>query len=150
MEQISENDVLVWDEIGPVQMAELAEALQQADHHRGILDGLSVLVRRTIYEMGVQYLREDRFTAFRKLFKNAVPYIATGKVHRNSGGFFIDGNTNSHQVVVAEESAMACDCPLFTGTGPFEGRPDECSHIQAAKIVLLAEAEGETLVFPGG
>lgn len=38
--------------------------------------------------------------------------------------------------VIKNDSSYSCDCDLFNGRNQFEGKADECSHIQAVKISL--------------
>jgi hypothetical protein len=106
-----------------------------------MIAGLLPAVQKAIVEMGGAYLGDGNYTYFKKLFKNAVPYIAEGRIRRlDDGGFLVEGNTNDHHVTVADEGAMACDCDLFNGRGKFEGQEGECSHIQTATLLNSAEA----------
>lgn len=129
-------------EVTPDNRARLEEGLAFAVDHRDMVAALLPVVRQAVIGMGMNYLRADDYVRFEKLFKNAVPYIAQGRIKREEGGFFVEGDTNDHHVTVATDGAMACDCDLFNGRGQFEGEEGECSHIQTAMLLELAEESG--------
>jgi hypothetical protein len=104
-----------------------------------MLTGLSPEMQQTVIELGTAYLRENNFTCFKKLFKNAIPYVAQNRIVRVDGGFWVEGNTNNHHITIAEDERLICDCDLFHGRGKFAGRSGDCSHLQAAALLKLAE-----------
>lgn len=133
----SRRDVLTC-EITPDNRVELEKGLGFALEHRELIADLSKSLQRAIIDMATAYLENEEYTYFKKLFKNAVPYVAEGKIiELAGGGFEVAGSTGSHRISVSEDESMACDCDLFNGRGKFEGKAGECSHIQTALLASL-------------
>jgi nucleoside-triphosphatase THEP1 len=130
-------------EITPENRNELEQGLGFAVEHRDLIAVLAPVIQTALIEMGTRYLRDDDLVRFKKLFKNAVPYIAQGKIERKDGGYLVKGNTNDHHVKVESDGAMSCDCDLFHGRGKFAGQAGQCSHIQTALLLELAKS-GQT------
>jgi nucleoside-triphosphatase THEP1 len=139
VESVRTRQDILTCEITPDSRDELEQGLTYAVQHRDLIAGLSSVVQNALVEMGTRYLRDDDFVRFKKLFKNAVPYISQGKIRREEGDYLVEGNTNDHHVSVGAEGAMSCDCDLFHGRGQFEGQAGECSHIQAVTLLNLAK-----------
>jgi nucleoside-triphosphatase THEP1 len=136
----SRKDILLCV-ITPDNRTELEQGLTFALRHRDMIAALPSAAQQTIIEMGAHYLHGNSYTSFKKLFKNALPYIAQGKIEREAGGFLVEGNTNNHHVKIADNGVMACDCDFFNGRGQFKGKEGECSHIQTAMLLNSAETE---------
>lgn len=96
---------------------------------------LSQAERTKLTDMARVYARDEAYTQLRKLFKNAVVYVAEKRVRRDDDTWRVRGNYREHIVVDASES-MSCDCDLYNGRNQFEGRAGECSHIQAVRLIL--------------
>lgn len=114
----------------------------------GVIEGLSQSVeffmqlddrqRLAVTAMARQYANEERYIQLRKLFKNAVKYVAIDAVRLTDDGYAVTGNHDYHQVRVAQRGEYMCDCDLFHGRGEFADAQGECSHIQAVKLYLAA------------
>jgi len=145
VESIGNRRDILTCEITPGNCAELEQGLAFAAEHRDMIEGLPSAVQQAIVDMGTTYLRKGDYTYFKKLLKNAVPYVAQGRIKwLDDGGFLVEGNTNDHHVTVAEAGDMACDCDLFNGRGKFEGKEGECSHIQTATSLNLSETNSQS------
>ncbi|HTE58233.1 MAG TPA: hypothetical protein VK694_05815 [Verrucomicrobiae bacterium] len=139
MENSSQSAVFASEDLSPEDRAVVGQAWEFAYHHSDLLASLEPHVLSAVMQLSDEYLREGQYVHLRKLFKNAVPYIAEGKItSAPEGGFFVWGNTNDHHVTVAEDHSMACDCDLFHGRGKFEDNAGDCSHIQTATLFSLA------------
>jgi nucleoside-triphosphatase len=97
---------------------------------------LSPVIQQGLTVMAKEYAAAGDLTQLKKLFKNAIVYLAEGRVEQaDDHTFHIKGNTNDH--VVNHIEGWSCDCDLFNGRGSFAGNAGECSHIQSAKLTLL-------------
>jgi len=97
---------------------------------------LSPVIQQGLTAMAKEYATSGSLTQLKKLFKNAITYLADGRIEQvNDHTFHIRGLTNDHIVTHGEN--WGCDCDLFNGTGNFAGNAGECSHIQSAKLTLL-------------
>jgi hypothetical protein len=84
--------------------------------------------------MAKNYAQAAQYTQLKKLFKNAILYLAENKVEKvDNLTFNVIGNTDKHSVKKTENDWL-CDCDLFNGRGEFENNAGECSHIQASKL----------------
>lgn len=139
MESITHKSDILPPDIAPEDRAELEQGLLLAAEHHNLIAALSPAVQQAIIEMGAAYLLHDNYTYFKKLFKNALPYVAQGRIARlENGSFVVEGDTNMHYVTTLENGKMACDCDLFSGRGKFEGKGGECSHLQTAILLNIA------------
>lgn len=87
-----------------------------------------------VVELAREYVSSSSYTQLRKLFHNALPYVASGKVAQHSEiSFIVNGNHDDHLVSLANGS-YSCDCDLFLGKGEFIDSKGECSHIQSVYI----------------
>lgn len=121
--------------VTPENREQLILALREALLHRGEFNSLPTEAQRMILALaGVGVRQEDiKFVPLRKLFKNAVTYVARDKVRAIPEGFIVHGNTNTHRLI-KKQNQLFCDCDLFNGRGAFAGMAGDCSHIQAVKI----------------
>ncbi len=134
---IKQNPSLLICEITPENRDAMKEWLRYAVKNRGLLGSLSRRAQQAVVDMSREYLSDDSYTYLKKLFKNAIPYLADGKVAKDEHGFIVRGNTDTHRVEKAEDGDFSCDCDLFNGRGEFQGQGGLCSHIQAAKLLAL-------------
>jgi nucleoside-triphosphatase THEP1 len=140
VEEINNRPDILRCKITPENRREMREGLASALEYRDLIDGLAPRVQRALIDMATTYLEADEYVYFKKLFKNAVPYIAQDRIHPQEGGsYLVSGDTNEHQVVPTEAGDLACDCDLFHGRGQFVGQQGLCSHIQTATLFILAE-----------
>lgn len=137
IDEVHRREDILLCTVTPENRDELMAALQAALACRGQLRELPDEQQRIVLKLAREYLEADSLIPLRKLFKNAIPYIITGKVEKLSETEFqVQGNHDNHKVVIKHESNYSCDCDLFNGRNQFEGRADECSHIQTIKISL--------------
>lgn len=102
----------------------------------GLLNKLSLEVQQGLTEMAKNYAKSGSFLQLKKLFKNAIKYLAEGRIRRvDDHTFQVSGNTNEH--TVTHNEGWGCDCDLFRGSGDFADNAGECSHIQSAKLMTL-------------
>lgn len=143
-EQVLKRDDVVLLKIGQENRDQVREVLSGLAANIKLLDRLSPAVRRGFTELARDYAKSDSLTQLKKLFKNALKYLAEGRVEQvDSQTFRVSGDTNEHSVTHSE--GWACDCDLFNGTGSFEGNAGECSHIQSAKLKELEnDYDGQT------
>ena len=120
--------------ITPENREELRSALTEALRHRVFFNQLSRHTQKVALDLARNYLTHNQLISLRKLFKNALPYVATGKIQKQDGEFIVQGNTDSHNVRI-RGTALTCDCDLFNGRGKFANHAAECSHIQSAKLI---------------
>ena len=97
-----------------------------------IIEKLDELTHERLTQMARDYAMSQSLTQMRKLFKNAVRYVSNGGVRKDGENYIVAGNTGKH---VVYKLGAACDCDLFKGTGEYEGRAGECSHVQAVKLM---------------
>lgn len=100
-----------------------------------VLGQLNVAAQEKVADLAKLYAKNSQFMQLKKLFKNAIKYVAENAVNRNGPEFIVEGDHGTH-VVEAEEGQFTCDCPLFSGAGEYKNNSGECSHIQAVKISL--------------
>jgi len=94
---------------------------------------LTDLQQKTAFDLLQQLIVLKHHEAARKLFANAVPYVAQGKVQALSRGdnesvWEVRGKTDCHRVVHKNDDTFTCDCHLHNGTGPYLGKAQVCSH----------------------
>ena len=83
-----------------------------------------------------KYSESRSYTQLRKLFKNALVYVAEGKVNKqDDGSYIVEGYTDPHKIEVVQGGHFSCDCDLFNGRGQYESASGECSHIQSVLLV---------------
>lgn len=121
--------------VTPENREDLKAAIREALEHRNEFNSLPTEAQRmTLALAGLGVRQEDlKFVPLRKLFKNAVTYVAEDKVRAIPEGFIVRGNTNTHRLI-KNQNRLICDCDLFNGRGAFAGMAGECSHTQAVKI----------------
>jgi hypothetical protein len=94
---------------------------------------LSDAQQQGAFELLQELLALKQFESARKLFANAVAYVAEGKVEQvgRTGAvttWKVVGKTDSHKVMQGQDDSFTCDCHLHNGTGPYVGRAQICSH----------------------
>jgi nucleoside-triphosphatase THEP1 len=135
------QDILLC-EVTPENRAKLEQGLACLLHRRDMFGALPPAVQQAVIAMGTSYLQADDYVRFKKLFKNAILYVAKGRIHREGGGYLVKGLTHDHHVRVTGSGTMTCDCDLFQGRAEFTGMQGECSHIQAVTLLALATSAG--------
>ncbi len=132
---VLERDDIVLLEVDATTRAELQDILEALAANAIHLEKLSPAAKNTVMRIAQQYSKARKYTQFKKLFKNAVKYVAENRVEKSgSSHYIVRGNTNIHQVH-EDNDIWQCDCDLYRGTGQFSGNAGECSHIQTVKII---------------
>ncbi|MDB5178640.1 MAG: hypothetical protein JWN01_583 [Patescibacteria group bacterium] len=100
-----------------------------------LFDQLSAKDQAGVQHFAQSYAQNSQFILLKKLFKNAVTYLADGRLHQvDDRHYALQGLTNSHHIELLPDHTWACDCDLFHGRGKFAGQAGECSHIQTIKV----------------
>ncbi len=100
---------------------------------------LNALLQQEVAQMAKRYGDAGQLNSLKKLFNNAICYVAEHRVDKLSRTTFsVDGNTRKHRVEISDNGYI-CDCDLYNGRGAFAGEPGECSHIQSVILVSLPE-----------
>lgn len=139
MEQIKQQPDILTCEITPDNRQEIADGLSCALANQDMIDGFDSSLQQALVTMATEYLEADQYVYFKKLFKNAVLYLAEGRLQsKPDGSYVLIGETNSHHMLPAENETFICDCDLFHGRGQFAGHEGLCSHIQTLQLSMLA------------
>jgi len=128
----SRPDILLC-QVTPGNRHKLKIALAQAVANRDLFNKLPLSQQSAILDLARYYITKDQHTSLRKLFHNALRYVAEYRVENRNGTFLVQGDHGPH-IVSTSVDAYLCDCDFFNGRGQFAGEPGECSHIQAVKI----------------
>lgn len=131
------RDILLC-EVTPKNRHMLEQNLAFAVKNRDLTIRLSAAAQQALITTAAEYLRKGDYIRVKKLFKNALPYAAEGRVTYEKDGFLVEGNTRRHHITAKQADELACDCDLYNGQGQFAGRAGDCSHIQAVKLFKLA------------
>lgn len=109
-------------------------ALEGLAENVGNLERLDARAQEELIKLAQVYARENNFTLLRKLFKNAIKYVAESRVKLVKHGCYeVRGNNDVHIVDHAGQE-LVCDCVLFNGKDQFKGQFGDCSHVQAVRI----------------
>lgn len=128
----SRPDTLLCD-VTPDNRQELRTALSGAVANRGLFNKLPRNQQSTALDLAKYYTARGQYTSLKKLFYNALRYIAEHGVENRGGAFLVRGDHDLHTIDVSND-AYRCDCDFFNGRRQFTGKSGECSHIQAVKI----------------
>lgn len=128
------SDILLCT-ITPGNRDAMFAALDSALKHRAVFDSLSADLQANVVAMAQGYIEAESYISLKKLFNNAIVYVAEDRVKEISPTeFIVHGNHDEHRVHLLS-NGYSCDCDFFNGRGQFVGKAGECSHIQAAKII---------------
>ncbi len=131
---VRERDDVVLLTITPENREEVKRALNSIAEGMPAFMRMSSEMQGKITAMARQYVQSENIIQLRKLFKNAVNYIAKGAVQQSDEGYTVAGNHGNHLVLINDDH-YTCDCDLFNGRAEFTGQAGECSHIQAVKLL---------------
>lgn len=133
---ISHKDSLLFS-LTESNRGNVEEAMNAVLQNARYIKDLPISVEYTISELAKKYLYEENYTAFCKLFNNAIHYFKDRKVSRlDVTAFNVGGNHGSHSVMLNNEHDWECDCALANGQKPY-CRASECSHYQAVVLFLV-------------
>lgn len=128
------QDVLLCT-ITPENRDDMLVALTAALKNRTVFNSLAVTMQAAVVTMARDYLESGAYISVKKLFNNAIVYVAEDRVKATTPhAFVVHGNHDERQVEVQGDN-YSCDCDFFNGRGQFAGKAGECSHIQAVKIL---------------
>jgi nucleoside-triphosphatase len=100
------------------------------------LSSLTNEQQKTVARLARKYAHNNELIQLRKLYKNAVRYVAEKRIEpEDNHKFKVKGDHGAH-LVVKGDGGWTCDCALFNGRGQFANQAGECSHIQAATLFL--------------
>jgi nucleoside-triphosphatase len=121
--------------ITPENRAQVKDVLDNLALNLPLLDRLAPDVQTGLTTMAKEYTANRQLIQLKKLFRNALKYLAEGRVIQEDDGIFlVGGNTANHRVTPSGHE-WGCDCDLFNGRGDYAGNAGECSHIQVARVV---------------
>jgi nucleoside-triphosphatase len=136
-DRVLQRDDIILLEIGQDNRDQMRDVLYGLASNIKLLQHLSPASHSGLTEMARQYAKAGNLTQLKKLFKNAIKYLAEDRVDKiDDHNFKVKGNTNEHNVTNTRRRWI-CDCDLSNGRVDFEGNAGECSHIQAAKLSLI-------------
>lgn len=135
IDDLKQNQDILLCTVVPENRDHLQAALIEALRHREMFNLLSASKQHVALDLVRGYLADSQYISLKKLFKNAVPYIAHDKVRGEGGEFTVQGNARDHHVRI-NQNKFICDCDFFNGRGQFVGTAGECSHIQSVKLFL--------------
>jgi nucleoside-triphosphatase len=114
----------------------MPDILLSAFGHQHEFSLLTVSQQDLVYALLKKLVREEKFVSARKLFDNALGYVAGGKVtETRPGEFSVSGLTRDHKIARDASGKFSCDCDLANGLGSFAGAPAVCSHEMSIKIL---------------
>ena len=104
--------------------------------NRTVLAGLPAAMQAKVLALARSYLQAESYISLKKLFGNAIVYVAKNRVKQISDKqFIVQGNHDEHRVDLLNGD-YSCDCDFFNGRQQFAGKAGECSHIQAVSIFV--------------
>lgn len=137
-EVLGQEDIILL-KVAEANRQQVQEILNGLAASMPLLEQLSPPLQAGVTEMAKKYANTSSYTQLKKLFNNAVKYLAEGRVSQSSpNSFLVKGNDQDHEVTKATDT-MECDCDLFNGRGGFVDNAGECSHIQAVKLTEQAD-----------
>lgn len=132
----SRPDILLCS-VTPENRQDLKAALAEAIANRGMFNKLPLDQQSIVLDLARHYITNDsQYISLRKLFHNALRYVAEHRVESRDDFFLVRGDHASHTVSTSNDVYL-CDCNFFNGRRQFAGKRGECSHIQAVKIKLI-------------
>lgn len=133
----SRGDILLI-EVTPENREELRKALLPLVMRLNTLRHLPPAVQEAVTFRARWYAERGDYLRLCKLFKNAVKYLAGGRILTHGPNAFEVSGDHGKYHVRRYPQGWTCECDLFAGRGAYEGKGGECSHIQAA-ILFLAK-----------
>jgi nucleoside-triphosphatase len=128
----SRPDVLLC-KVTPDNRHDLKAALAEAIANRERFNKLPLDQQSIVLDLARHYIANDQYISLKKLFHNALRYIAEHRVESLDNVFLVRGDHDLHTVSISNYTYL-CDCDFFNGRKQFTGKSGECSHIQAVKI----------------
>jgi nucleoside-triphosphatase len=124
--------------VTPENRQELDDVLSGVLATRNLFNNLPAQQQSIVLELARHYLQAEQYISLKKLFRNALRYIAEHKVTKAGDDMFsVDGNHGQHLISKTDQK-YRCDCDFFNGRKQFESQPGECSHVQSVKVLFGA------------
>ena len=137
---LSRDDILLFH-LTDINKNEIKKSLSIALVNKDPFNELPVALQNTVVGYANDYLKENLFISFGKLFANAIKYYLGNRVSTDTTDtFLVRGDTNKHKILFKSFSNLICDCPLSKGTNPYD-TPADCSHIQAVRLYRTAHKD---------
>lgn len=89
-----------------------------------------------VIEMANTYASTGNYIQLKKLFCNAVVYLADNRITSPENGKYIVHGKHEDHLVEVNEGTYKCDCKFFNGLDEYTGKAGECSHVQAIKLTF--------------
>lgn len=134
IEEIKSHPNILLFEVTPENRQKLRTVLVEAIANRKLFNKLPQAQQSVALDLARRYVGEDQYISLKKLFHNALRYVAEHKVENRDNTFQVQGDHSSH-IVSVSNNAYLCDCDFFNGRKQFAGKRGECSHIQAVRII---------------
>ncbi len=134
IEEIKSRSDILLCHVTPENRHELKTALAEAVTNQELFNRLPLRQQSTTLDFARHYIAKEQYISLKKLFHNALRYVAEHRVKNRNGIFFVQGDHDPHTVSTSD-GAYLCDCDFFNGRGQFANNAGECSHIQAVKII---------------
>ncbi len=139
-EAILGRDDIILLKVAENNRQQIREALSGLAANLTLLGRISPTVQGGVTKMARAYADAAAYLQLKKLFKNAIKYLAEDRLRATTpNGFLVEGDTQPHQVSRDDHGSWRCDCDLNNGRGKFKDNAGECSHIQAVKLKLVAD-----------
>lgn len=139
-ERILKRDDIVLFQLTDANRNEVKKSLNIALSNKDLFNKLPLALQTVVVGYANDYLDNNSYTSFGKLFTNAIKYFLEGRISEvSTDTYVVKGNTNEHVVRYNLKSDWSCDCPLSNGKEPLS-RPAGCSHIQAVRLYITQQS----------
>lgn len=141
--RIFSRDNVILFQLTETNRNEVKKSLNIALNNKDVFNRLPVVVQKTVVGYANDYLDDNSYISFGKLFANAIGYFLEDRVRAvGVDTYAVKGNTNEHLVHCNPMNDWSCDCPLSNGREPY-AEPMDCSHVQAVKLFMAKPIGGE-------
>jgi nucleoside-triphosphatase THEP1 len=135
---ILNRDDAVFFHLTDVNRNEVKKSLRIALDNKDLFNELPPALQNTVVGYANDYLKENSFISFGKLFTNAIKYFLEARISTvGIDTYAVKGDTNEHIVHYTLKRDWSCDCPLSNGSMPYDESTD-CSHVQAVRLFIAS------------
>lgn len=136
MRIFNRDDILLFH-LTDINRYEVKKSLSIALVNKDPFNELPTALQNSVVGYANDYLKEDLFISFGKLFINAIRYFLEDRISVTSTDtYIVEGNTDKHVVHFGSDGEWSCDCPLSNGKEPYD-EPMECSHLQSVQLYRI-------------
>ena len=136
---LNRDDILLFH-LTDINRNKVKKSLSIALASKDLFNELSTALQSTVVRYANNYLKEDLFIPFCKLFTNAIKYFMEERISTISADkYVVKGNTKKHVVHFESSGEWSCDCPLSNGKEPYD-EPMECSHLQSVQLYRIEQS----------